>query len=381
MTGRWNPDLDRGPALAGAAAVSRGPEHRVAAFSLAAMLVLGALMGGINLFVDGVLRDGAWRWVYAATMGALVLTAVPLAVRQRAGRWHMFGLVLLGDLSYVVVVLCVQDPVLYATPLMLLFPAFVAAWFLGPWELGVHMIATTAACLVGLWPSHDDPVALGVQVGVSAGMLNAGALGVFVLRRRVQRLLVATQTLTRLDPLTGLFNRRFLVEQAPRLWRQARRDGTRVAALVLDLDHFKRLNDTHGHAAGDAVLQAVAGALAAAVRPSDILARTGGEELVVLGLVGDPDEAAHLAERLRSAVAASRTADGHAVTASVGVALTRPADGDSATDGLWRLVDRADAAMYEAKQQGRDRVVALSVPRARSPLAGDTPAPASVDIS
>jgi diguanylate cyclase (GGDEF)-like protein len=381
MTGRWNPDLDRGPALAGAAAVSRGPEHRVAAFSLAAMLVLGALMGGINLFVDGVLRDGAWRWVYAATMGALVLTAVPLAVRQRAGRWHMFGLVLLGDLSYVVVVLCVQDPVLYATPLMLLFPAFVAAWFLGPWELGVHMIATTAACLVGLWPSHDDPVALGVQVGVSAGMLNAGALGVFVLRRRVQRLLVATQTLTRLDPLTGLFNRRFLVEQAPRLWRQARRDGTRVAALVLDLDHFKRLNDTHGHAAGDAVLQAVAGALAAAVRPSDILARTGGEELVVLGLVGDPDEAAHLAERLRSAVAASRTADGHAVTASVGVALTRPADGDSATDGLWRLVDRADAAMYQAKQQGRDRVVALSVPRARSPLAGDTPAPASVDIS
>jgi diguanylate cyclase (GGDEF)-like protein len=381
MTGRWNPDLDRGPALAGAAAVSRGPEHRVAAFSLAAMLVLGALMGGINLFVDGVLRDGAWRWVYAATMGALVLTAVPLAVRQRAGRWHMFGLVLLGDLSYVVVVLCVQDPVLYATPLMLLFPAFVAAWFLGPWELGVHMIATTAACLVGLWPSHDDPVALGVQVGVSAGMLNAGALGVFVLRRRVQRLLVATQTLTRLDPLTGLYNRRFLVEQAPRLWRQARRDGTRVAALVLDLDHFKRLNDTHGHAAGDAVLQAVAGALAAAVRPSDILARTGGEELVVLGLVGDPDEAAHLAERLRSAVAASRTADGHAVTASVGVALTRPADGDSATDGLWRLVDRADAAMYQAKQQGRDRVVALSVPRARSPLAGDTPAPASVDIS
>jgi diguanylate cyclase (GGDEF)-like protein len=234
---------------------------------------------------------------------------------------------------------------------------------------------------VGLWPSHDDPVALGVQVGVSAGMLNAGALGVFVLRRRVQRLLVATQTLTRLDPLTGLFNRRFLVEQAPRLWRQARRDGTRVAALVLDLDHFKRLNDTHGHAAGDAVLQAIAGALSAAVRPSDILARTGGEELVVLGLVGDPDEAAHLAERLRSAVAASRTADGHAVTASVGVALTRPADGDSATDGLWRLVDRADAAMYQAKQQGRDRVVALSVPRARSPLAGDTPAPASVDIS
>lgn len=377
MTGRWQRASRDGAALPSAAAIARGPEHRVAAFTLATMLVLGALMGGINLFVDGVLRDGVWRWVYGATMASLVLMAAPLAVRQRAGRWHMFGLVLLGDLIYVVVVLCVDDPVLYATPLMLLFPAFVAAWFLGPWELGANMVVTTLACLVGLWPSHQDPVGLAVQVGVSAGMLNTAAGGVFVLRRRVQRLLVATQNLTRLDPLTGLYNRRFLVEQAPRLWRQARRDGNRVAALVLDLDHFKRLNDEHGHAAGDAVLQRVAGALSAAVRPSDILARTGGEELVVLGLVSDPDEATHLAERLRCAVAGGRTDDGHGVTASIGVALTRPADGESPTDALWRLVDRADAAMYEAKQQGRDRVVTLLVPRARAPLADDV-APADV---
>jgi diguanylate cyclase (GGDEF)-like protein len=368
MTGRWQPDLDADAVVPSATAITRGPEHRVAAFTLAALLVLGSLMGTINLFVSDVLREGSGRWVYAATMGLLILMAVPLVVRQRAGHWHMFGLVLLGDLIYVVVVLCIEDPVRYATPLMLLFPAFVAAWFLGPWELGANMVATTVSCLVALWPSYDNAVGLAVQVGVSAGMLNAGALGVFVLRRRVQRLLVATQTLTRLDPLTGLFNRRFLVEQAPRLWRQARRDGTRVTAMVLDLDHFKRLNDAHGHAAGDAVLRAVAGSLTAAVRPSDILARTGGEELVVLGLVSDSDEAAHLAERLRLAVAGSRSADGHTVTASIGVALARPVDGENPNDALWRLVDRADAAMYQAKQQGRDRVVAPSVPRARSPL-------------
>jgi diguanylate cyclase (GGDEF)-like protein len=198
------------------------------------------------------------------------------------------------------------------------------------------------------------------------GTLNGGALGVYVLRRRVQRLLVATRTLSHVDPLTGLFNRRYLVEQAPRLWRQARRDGTRVAAMVLDLDHFKRLNDAHGHAAGDAVLRAVAAALSATVRPTDVLARTGGEELVVLGLVSDPDEAARLAERLRTAVAGGRTPEGHTVTASIGIALTRPADGEDPTGALWRLIDRADAAMYEAKQQGRDRVAALWVPRARS---------------
>ncbi|WP_324277168.1 GGDEF domain-containing protein [Blastococcus brunescens] len=181
-------------------------------------------------------------------------------------------------------------------------------------------------------------------------------------------------------PLTGLFNRRYLVEQAPRLWRQARRDGNRLAAMVLDLDHFKRLNDDYGHAAGDAVLREVAGALSDAVRPTDVLARTGGEELLVIGLVSDPDEATHLAERLRAAVAGSRTAEGHAVTASIGVALTHPIDGEDPTDELWRLVDRADAAMYEAKQQGRDRVVSLWLPRARSPLADELTVAAPSDV-
>jgi diguanylate cyclase (GGDEF)-like protein len=149
------------------------------------------------------------------------------------------------------------------------------------------------------------------------------------------------------------------------MWRQARRDGQRVAAMVLDLDHFKQLNDAHGHAAGDAVLRAVAGSLTASVRPSDVLARTGGEELVVLGLVSDPAEAGRLAERLRLAVAGSRTGDGHQVTASVGVALVRPVDGEDAGEAVWRLIDQADVAMYEAKQQGRDRVAGAHVPLPR----------------
>jgi diguanylate cyclase (GGDEF)-like protein len=362
-------------------ASARGPEHRVAALTLAALLLVGAAMGAINLFVSDVLREGPQRWLYGATMAALVVAAVPLLARRRVGRWHTFCLVLLGDLIYLVVVFCIDDPVRHATPLMLLFPAFAAAWFLGPRELAFNMVITTVVCLVALWRSYDDAVDLGVQVGVSAGMLNAGALGVFVLRRRVERLLVATRTLSHLDPLTGLYNRRFLVEQAPRMWRQARRDGSRVAALVLDLDHFKRLNDAHGHAAGDAVLRAVAHSLSATVRPADVLARTGGEELVVLGLVADPDEATHLAERLRTAVSTSRTADGHTVTASIGIALTRPTDGEDADQALWRLIDRADAAMYQAKQQGRDRVATMWVPRARQPRDDEPEASAASGIA
>jgi diguanylate cyclase (GGDEF)-like protein len=98
-------------------------------------------------------------------------------------------------------------------------------------------------------------------------------------------------------------------------------------------------------------------ALGGTVRPADVLARTGGEELVVLGLVSDPTEARHLAERLRLAVANCGIGLNRQVTVSIGVALTRPGYGEDPTDALWRLIDRADAAMYEAKQNGRDRVV------------------------
>ncbi|WP_448624059.1 diguanylate cyclase [Geodermatophilus sp. URMC 64] len=368
MDGGQVVDADHGSGLA---ALSRGPEHRVAALTLAVLLFLGGLMGSVNLFVDGMIHEGAQEWVYGGTMLFCMATAVALAARRRASRAQTFALVLLGDLIYVVVALCVEDAVRYATPLMLLFPAFVAAWFLGRWQLAVNLLVTPLAVLVAMWTSYEDTTGLVLQVVVDAGMLDAAAVGLFILRRRVQRLLEATQALTVMDPLTGLYNRRYLEEQAPRVWRQSRRDGRRVAAMVLDLDHFKRLNDAHGHAVGDAVLRAVAGALSANVRPADVLARTGGEELVVLGMVGDAAEARRLAERLRAAVSACRTDAGHGVTASIGVALTWPVDGEEPRDCLWRLIDRADAAMYEAKRQGRDRVAALLVPQPRPARAAD----------
>ena len=364
VTGGRRKDTDT-QSSAPALAAGRGVERQVAAPTLAGLLFLGAAMGLVNLFVDGVLREGAPVWVYGGTMVSLVVLGVWLAFRRRVGRRETFGLVLLGDLAYVVIAMCLEDPVRHAPPLMLLFCAFVAAWFLVPWMLGVNMAVTVLACLLAMWGSYDSPLALAVQVGVNAGVLNAASAGVYVLRQRVQRLLEATRALSHQDPLTGLSNRRFLVEQAPRVWRQARREGARVAAMVLDLDHFKQLNDAHGHAAGDAVLQAVAASLAATVRPSDMLARTGGEEMVVLGLVSDAAEAHRLAERLRSAVATSRTDDGHTVTASIGIALVRPVDVEDAARAMWRLVDRADGAMYAAKQAGRDRVAAV-LPRQRS---------------
>ena len=353
----------------------RGPEHRASAVALAVLLLVGGGLGLLNLPVDGVVQDGA-RWVYVTTMAVCLLLAGVLFVRRRAGVWTTFGLVLLGDLIYVVVSLTVTDPLRHSTPLMLLFAAFIAAWFLGPWMLTVHMLLTPVACAVALQGSYDSRAALVIQVAVSAGMLDSASLGVFVMRRRIQRLLAATEAASRVDPLTGLHNRRYLAEQASRVWRQARRDGTRVVAMVLDLDHFKMVNDAHGHAVGDAVLQAVSRSLAATVRPADLLARTGGEEIVVIGMVSDSDEAARLGERLRAAVAETRTDEGHGVTVSIGFALVRPVDGDDAPASLWRLIDRADAAMYEAKRSGRDRVAAVRLPHPR-PASRTTDAPAA----
>jgi diguanylate cyclase (GGDEF)-like protein len=347
-----------------------GPETRIAAYFLAALLAVGAALGSLNLLIDGVLRPGPTRALYAASMLVLLAVGVVLALRRRVSAGTTATLVVVGDVVYVVVAASVTDPLLFAPPLMLLFCCVAAAWFLGPRMLAVHMLLVVVACASALSRSYPETAAHVVQVTVNSTVLDLVTLGVFLLRRRVQRLLARTQALSSTDPLTGLANRRSLVEQAPRIWRQARRDGQRVAALVLDLDHFKRLNDAFGHAVGDAVLRSVATALDATVRPADVLARTGGEELVVLGLVSDPSEARHLAERLRLAVGGSGVGQQHQVTVSIGVALARPGYGEDPTDALWRLVDRADAAMYEAKQHGRDRVVlagAAVVPRPRMP--------------
>ncbi|SSC21842.1 diguanylate cyclase (GGDEF) domain-containing protein, partial [Klenkia terrae] len=360
---------------AGRVADGRGADGQVAARVLAVLILVGAGLGSANLPVDGVLRPGAGRAAYAATMAALVVIGVVLLVRRRVDRPVIGVLVGVGDLVYVVVALSITDPMLYAPPLMMLFAAFAAAWFLDGWMLGLHLLVVPVACWVALAGSFADPAALAVQVVVQSVVLDVASGGVYVLRRRVQRLLTATERLSSTDPLTGLANRRSMAVGAERLWRQAQREGGSVAAFLLDLDRFKQLNDEHGHAAGDAVLLAVADSLAGAVRPADVLARTGGEEMVVLGLVHDHHDARQLGERLRAAVRQA----GHAqlpVTASVGVALTSPVPGEDPQDAVWRLIDRADLAMYTAKQAGRARLE-VAVPVVPRPRVGGTPAGAA----
>ena len=162
----------------------------------------------------------------------------------------------------------------------------------------------------------------------------------------------AIARLARTDPLTGLANRRALGEALQREVGRARRDGRPLAAVALDLDHFKRVNDSYGHATGDRLLVAVGGALLSSVRPYDLAARTGGEELLVLLPGANLVTAAEVAERFRTRIA-GLVVDGlpETVTASAGVAVL---EGDEREEGF---LARADQALYEAKRLGRNRVV------------------------
>jgi diguanylate cyclase (GGDEF)-like protein len=154
------------------------------------------------------------------------------------------------------------------------------------------------------------------------------------------------------DELTGVANRRLLLERLDRDLERARRGGRPLAALMLDLDHFKRWNDELGHQKGDEVLRAVAGTLAGAVRRIDTVGRYGGEEFVVLLPDTDAAAAALVAEKLRQAVAALDL--GRPLTVSIGVAVL--ADDGAGTDAP-SFLRAADDALRAAKLAGRDRVV------------------------
>ncbi|HSL77159.1 MAG TPA: GGDEF domain-containing protein, partial [Candidatus Limnocylindrales bacterium] len=156
------------------------------------------------------------------------------------------------------------------------------------------------------------------------------------------------------DPLTGLPNRRYFDEYVG-LLAQRRRAGDAVGVLMVDIDRFKALNDTYGHATGDEVLRGVASAIVSAVREDDVPARFGGEEFVVLLRNPGPGVAVEVGERIRAAVRGLdlRELEVPQVSVSVGVAVANGPD-----QPIEELLRIADQNLYSAKRGGRDRVVA-----------------------
>jgi two-component system, cell cycle response regulator len=178
----------------------------------------------------------------------------------------------------------------------------------------------------------------------------------------LQSQLLATQQQLRLqatrDSLTGLWNRAMILEILQRELARSRREDQPIAVIMADIDHFKQINDTHGHLAGDQVLRQVAQRLSTALRPYDTVGRYGGEEFLMVLPGCGVDTALNLAERLRHSVEAEPIRNERmllrSVTLSLGVAVW---DGDVSPLELLRL---ADDALYQAKRMGRNRAIAAN---------------------
>jgi two-component system cell cycle response regulator len=190
-------------------------------------------------------------------------------------------------------------------------------------------------------------------------LAHLGVIASFSIENGVNRARLLRSGFT--DVLTGWHNRRYLQLRLAEELARARRDRAHLACLMLDVDHFKRINDSFGHVAGDAVLRELANRIDAEVRASDVSARYGGEEFVILLPRTEASAAVGLAERIRRAVSASPCplpgGSTVAVTASIGIAAVQPGVKAKDLKTLGEaLIARADVALYRAKSAGRNQV-------------------------
>jgi len=316
-----------------------------------AVMVLGTLAGVITIgwalaALSGMRAPLAALWPTLTAVLCLVLGAWPEGTRGMSGACAL-GLAAASS------VLCglgwrlllrprdVHERVIGMTMVLMLLSSLLRASYLftwnGPWE----------SHLLHVPPALVTPYALlyGVLPVVFATLLH-NVIHARLLARLHQRAMT--------DHLTGLLSRHALAEGAAALVERARATSGRLAVLMVDLDHFKQINDRHGHTGGDAVLREASRLLQSLLRTDALLARYGGEEFVVLVPVTDVALARRVAERLRAGIESyewSEVLPGlDALTVSVGVTLLSP------DEALESALERADEALYRAKNGGRNQV-------------------------
>lgn len=302
-------------------------------------------LGGLMLNAEGLRRYAGGHWPWWSRPYALFLLLLPLSA------WFTFvapdvRIRLLGFTACAALTLGAIAIALNTSPsgsrlrfVVLAFGVF-AAWMGGRWVLTFLQAPMPSFMSAG---------------GVHALTLLAYVIFVLVkdfgiLQDSVRRSLDEVALQARTDPLTGLLNRRALTELAQRAMAHARRHGSPLSVVLIDIDHFKQINDRHGHAAGDAVLVSLARLLKSHLREDDACARLGGEEFLLLLPATRLDQALQVAEKLRQLIAGEVLAAGIRCSSSFGVCSS---DGNLDFD---QLLQRADTALYRAKAGGRDRV-------------------------
>lgn len=339
----------------------RGALRRASAAGLA--LCLGFVLFGLQAWLPGWLALLGGHWLLMAGLAGLSALLSRHLLNREPPAWHQ-GLLLAAALL-VPAVLGASPPVragaISAAMGALLLPVTLAALRLG-WRGEPSFRAVALGLLLAslaLWLGAS--LALGGPAQAWQGCLFALAFlavlvaGFAFVLAYFERMDSQMRKLASVDGLTGAMNHSTTVSLLAHALERGRREGQPVGFVMLDLDHFKRVNDRHGHAVGDQVLKAVAACARARLRGSDVLGRLGGEEFgLVLPATGEAG-ARHLAEQVRQAVEALELrGDGGQplrVTLSAGVA---EAARDDTPETLMHL---ADKALYQAKQRGRNRVV------------------------
>jgi diguanylate cyclase (GGDEF)-like protein len=317
-----------------------------AAGNIAGVLAMLALQRGIRAFIG---RAADWRGPAVALTLVLIASAIGLDPAR--------GPIRVGVNSGVLTWLCLsmarelhvhaRDALHWRRPVLLALPLAFGA--LGFGARGLRALLEPGSVATEM--TTDSALNVGMAFGYLVLTLAFHCvLTVLVVARLVGEL----RHRSRHDALTGLFNRRALEEALDAQLQRSLRNGEAFALMMIDIDHFKSINDRHGHAAGDKALKQLSSVLRTGVRETDRVARFGGEEFVVLLPDTALVDARPLAERLREQVASQPLVQPNlklSLTVSIGVAEWRPGSDDAT-----RLMMRADAALYRAKQGGRDRV-------------------------
>jgi diguanylate cyclase len=328
--------------IAGFAALQVVPMAAAWSFGLAGC-------GLTALFVLG-LKRGLHRRIGAARFTSLQLLSACGLMLGTAASVPQIGMLLLLTMLVALATAAVQMPrrqVLSVT-LLIGLCALLLLLLHGP-AFGLPLARPWERLLSGLW--FSVVLAKIAVINLIGSALREALLGS---RERLSAALEQVRELSEQDDLTGLANRRSVMAQLEGLLARFAGGGAPFAVAILDVDHFKRVNDQHGHAMGDEVLRHFAQAAAGSLRSSDRVARFGGEEfLLVLPGMGEPAAAEASAERVRQSVQQhvwTAFAEGLQVTCSIGVSVSRPGD------TLAALLQRADAALYRAKAEGRNTV-------------------------
>lgn len=347
---------------------------RLAMSGLAALLMVCCLVVMNSVAAAGLASTAEVRvWTACSVLG---LIAVYAAIRSGWSRRFKDPALTLAQILYAITccaaAFVIAGPARGVTlPILAIILMFGIFGLTTRQMLGVLVYSLVAFGVAsGVVAARDEPDYPTVVAAAYAGMVVVVLLSSTFLTTRVQstrahlrrqkaELAQALEQIRQLathDDLTGLLNRRAMLDRMQLEQRRSLRSGSPLLIAQLDIDHFKVVNDTHGHAAGDLVLQSFADTVRRNVRDTDVLARWGGEEFVLLLCDTPAADAVALMERLRQAVQAMQVpvpqGDGPiTVTVSIGLARHTPADPLAGT------LERADQALYAAKAGGRNRVV------------------------